>query len=123
MSFVPYTPDIQKWINHFTSEAARSGPRRAYYTVDKVQAGSGSGSFVKLVSPTEQQVSQAKASVKQLNEDSGEMPPYKRQRMWTKPKSKKPVKKKVTKKKTKKAPKKKAPKKSAKKSRGRPRKQ
>ena len=62
MAYVPYTPDLEAWKKHFVNYA----PSRAkkFYTLKNKQQGDGAYPAIKLVTPTEQFVEQAKAQLK-----------------------------------------------------------
>jgi hypothetical protein len=62
MAYVPYTPDLDAWKKHFVNYAP-SKPKK-FYTLKNKQEGDGSYPAIKLVTPTEQFVEQAKAQMK-----------------------------------------------------------
>lgn len=61
MSFVPYVPNLDEWKEHFKNFTP-SKPR-AFYTLKKKHKGHGALP-IKLVTPTEQLVQQARSSLK-----------------------------------------------------------
>jgi hypothetical protein len=63
MAYAPYEPDLEAWKNHFINYAP-SKPKK-FYTVKSAQKGEEkmAGIPIKLISPTEQFVEQAKAQL------------------------------------------------------------
>jgi hypothetical protein len=64
MAYVPYTPDLEAWKKHFVNYAPSR--LKKFYTLKNKQQGEGAYPNIKLVSPTEQFVEQAKAQLKML---------------------------------------------------------
>jgi hypothetical protein len=70
MAYVPYVPDIEAWRNHFKNFIP-SRPK-PFYTIKPTQNGDGNSiPKIKMVTPTEQVVEQAKAALKRTAKKRG----------------------------------------------------
>jgi hypothetical protein len=65
LAYVPYVPDLESWKDHFKNYVP-SGPK-PFYTIKKRQQGEGTLPTIKLVTPTQQFVEQAKSQMKKLD--------------------------------------------------------
>jgi hypothetical protein len=62
MAYVPYVPDLEAWKKHFVNYTPSK--TKKFYTLKNKQQGEGSYPSIKLVTPMEQFVEQAKAKAK-----------------------------------------------------------
>ena len=68
MSYSPYVPDIQAWVEHFKNKPKNSGIKK-FYTIGRPKQHGEKMDPIKLVTPTEQVVQQAKSELKSEREE------------------------------------------------------
>ena len=68
MTFIPHMSDMDQWKQHFTKMAKNTQPKK-FYTVSKLHNPAAQSAGMKLISPTSQNVEQAKQELKRQAED------------------------------------------------------
>jgi len=73
MSYSPYIPNIDVWKDHFKNPPKEN---KRFYTIGRVKHHGQDMDPIKLVTPTEQVVEQAKSTLKRSREMDDFLPPY-----------------------------------------------